>query len=152
MPKLKLDVEVNSEDDNASEAGGTDTKTPRSDRTSDQSELNVKLTSSSSAKIECPNLPTYQHEIRLFHINVVDSVRKVLTRPDDKEKGFLDRVHTHTHLMRRTNGLTEYQKDCVTWIDNCDQRSRRFVIRTLIRSGKSYCSMRRDAILQPDVS
>ena len=54
----------------------------------------MKLTSSSSAKIECPNLPTYQHEIRLFHINVVDSVLKVSKRPDDKEKEVLNRVHT----------------------------------------------------------
>ena len=26
---------------------------------------------------------------------------------------------------------TWHKKDCFTWIDNCDQRSRRFVVRTL---------------------
>ena len=45
-----------------------------------------------SSKIDCPSLPVYQHEIRLFQINVVDSVLRVSRRPDDLEKEFLNRT------------------------------------------------------------
>ena len=80
IPNLRLDQGDDSDDDTVQTATGD---------SSDSSGRGGKVL---SKNIKIPNLPKRKHEVRTFHMNLVDEVLKVSCRNDNKEQDFLDAV------------------------------------------------------------